>query len=178
MLADKEQWFWIGEILYICAAMAMRASICVLLLRICVSRWHNITLWALLVINMMFSITSLGLIVFQCKPTEFFWTQYLGATGKCIDHVPLINFTYAFSGISVVSDCIIGILPIFLVWKLQMNLRMKLSVAAILSLGAVYVELSLLYTLNFFPLEHEPILHPVLKNIRVFLLVSIIVQRV
>jgi len=47
----------------------------------------------------------------------------------------LANVTYAHSTMSAVTDWVFGILPIFFVWKMQMNPRTKLSVILILSLG-------------------------------------------
>jgi hypothetical protein len=46
--------------------------------------------------------------------------------------------TYAHGAISTWSDWTLGVLPIFLVWNLKMNPRTKVSVALILSLGALY----------------------------------------
>jgi len=89
-----------------------------------------------------FSIFYFFLIVFQCQPVFYFWTQYLGHTGKCVNPNVIADSTYAHSAISAVADWTLGILPIFLVWNLKMNPRTKVSVGLILALGAMSVFLS------------------------------------
>lgn len=42
---------------------------------------------------------------------------------------------------SALTDWAFGILPIFFVWKMQMNPRTKISVILILSLGFLYASL-------------------------------------
>lgn len=46
--------------------------------------------------------------------------------------------TYAHSSLSVAADWTLALLPISLVWDLDMNPRTKVSVAVILALGALY----------------------------------------
>jgi hypothetical protein len=74
-------------------------------------------------------------------PSEYFWTQYTGGKGKCINPMITTNSFYAYSAISCVGDWTLGILPILIVSRLQMNSRTKLSVACILAVGAMYVRL-------------------------------------
>jgi len=47
------------------------------------------------------------------------------------------DMTYGHGAVSTWSDWTLGILPIFLVWNLNMNPRTKVSVALILGLGAL-----------------------------------------
>jgi hypothetical protein len=86
---------------------------------------------------MLFSTFYFFLIIFQCRPVDYFWTQYAGAAGKCVNPNVIADSTYAHSAISAWADWTLGILPIFLVWDLAMNPRTKVSVALILALGAV-----------------------------------------
>ena len=85
----------------------------------------------------LFSTFYVFLIIFQCYPVDYFWTRYAGAVGKCLNPNVIADATYAHSAISAWTDWTLGILPIFLVWDLAMNLRTKVSVALILALGAV-----------------------------------------
>jgi hypothetical protein len=61
-----------------------------------------------------------------------------GVTGSCIPKHYIVGSTYAQGVLSAVVDWTLGIMPIFLVWNLQMNTRTKISVALILAFGAVY----------------------------------------
>ena len=49
----------------------------------------------------------------------------------------LVKIAYVYSCLTIVCDLTLGILPYFIVWKLQMNNRTKLAVGGILSMGAM-----------------------------------------
>ena len=81
-----------------------------------------------------FAIFYLFLIIFQCSPYSYFWAQYAGEKGNCLNPTIVPNATLAHSAVSFVSDVILSVLPIFLVKDLKMNIRTKISVAVILGL--------------------------------------------
>ncbi|PQE30554.1 integral membrane protein [Rutstroemia sp. NJR-2017a WRK4] len=69
-----------------------------------------------------------------CRPLNFFWTQYAGATeGKCINY---LQFFLIFGIVNMVNDVIILLVPIPRILKLHMNKRKKVSVAGIMLLGS------------------------------------------
>ena len=127
--------------------MALKLSIGVMLLRIAVSKTHKIIIWTAVVIVEVYSLGFFLLFVMQCLPSRYFWTRFTGGQGSCINPDITVNATYAYSAISCAVDWTLGLLPISLVWNLQMNPRTKLSVAAILALGAMYV----------IPFNHSPL---------------------
>ena len=117
--------------------MFLKLSIGIMLLRIAVAKVHKIIIYTTLVVIELYGAFFFFLFVLQCRPSSYFWTRYAGGTGTCIDPTITVDATYAYSAISCCADWILGIIPVFLVWNLQMNIRTKLSVAAILALGAV-----------------------------------------
>jgi hypothetical protein len=117
--------------------MALKLSVGVMLLRIAVSRAHTIIIWTTVVILELYSLGFFLLFVMQCLPSAYFWTRYTGGSGTCINPDITVDATYAYSAISCAADWILGLLPISLVWHLQMTPRTKLSVAAILAMGAM-----------------------------------------
>jgi len=108
-----------------------------MLLRLAVLPIHRIIIWITLGVIELYSAFFFFLFVFQCRPSAYFWTQYTGGKGTCIDAQILVDATYGFTAISCAGDWILALLPVFLVWNLQMNARVKVSVALILGLGAV-----------------------------------------
>lgn len=52
----------------------------------------------------------------------------------------IIAMTYVYSVFAAICDLTAGILPIFLVWNLQMNFNMKVAVVGILSLACMSVS--------------------------------------
>lgn len=119
--------------------MALRLSIGVQLLRIAVSRTHKMIIWITVTIFQVASLAFFLLFVLQCLPSKYFWERFTGGEGTCINPEITVNATYAYSAVSCATDWVLGLLPISLVWHLQMTPRTKLMVAAILALGAMYV---------------------------------------
>lgn len=117
--------------------MFIKASIAIMLLRLTVIRTHRIIIWTVLAITELYSGFFFFLFVFQCRPSSYFWTQYTGGSGSCIDPVITVNAVYAYSALVCVGDWTYAVLPVFLIWKLQMNKRSKTVVALILAMGAM-----------------------------------------
>jgi hypothetical protein len=133
------QWWWACEPVYVLSNMALKFSIGIFLLRIAVSRTHKIIIWTAVAAVELYGVFYFFLFVLQCRPSAYFWTQYTGGKGSCIDPKITVDATYAYSAISCVVDWTLGIIPVFLVWNLQMNPRTKISVAMILAVGAMLV---------------------------------------
>ncbi|KAL4879972.1 hypothetical protein BJY04DRAFT_192740 [Aspergillus karnatakaensis] len=75
----------------------------------------------------------------QCKPFSYFWEQVLldpAIQGVCVLHTMTI-ISYIYTASALICDLTLGIVPIFLVKKLQMAMVTKVAVAAILSLGVL-----------------------------------------
>jgi hypothetical protein len=133
----RNKMWWCCELAYISSTAVLKASICIFLNRICVRKSQKVTIWVVLGGVVAFSIFYFFLIVFQCLPVVYFWTQYLGDSGKCVNPNVIADSTYAHSAVSAAADWTLGILPIFLVWNLNMSPRTKVSVGLILALGAM-----------------------------------------
>lgn len=71
-----------------------------------------------------------------CRPVSFYWTQYLGESGTCID---VTLFYLAFGIVNMVNDVVILILPIPTIAKLQLSWRKRISIMAIMLLGCLYI---------------------------------------
>ncbi|KAG0647006.1 hypothetical protein D0Z07_6147 [Hyphodiscus hymeniophilus] len=131
------KWWWACEPVYVLSNMALKFSIAVFLLRIAVARVHRLIIWTTVAVAELYSAFYFFLFVLQCRPSAYFWTQYTGGRGSCIDPTVTVDATYAYSAISCAADWILGIVPVFLVWNLQMNPRTKIVVAMILAVGAI-----------------------------------------
>jgi hypothetical protein len=119
--------------------MFIKASIAIMLLRLCVNKIHQTIVWATFIITEVYSVMFFFIFLFQCLPSEYFWTQYTGGKGKCMNPKILVDVFYGYSAISCAGDWTFSILPVFLVWDLQMGRREKISVIMILAVGALYV---------------------------------------
>lgn len=119
--------------------MAIKASIGLMLLRLTVKPIHRLAIYIVLVTTELFSAAFFLLFVFQCRPSTYFWTKYIGGEGSCINPNITVDGVYAYSAITCVGDWIYAILPCILVWSLQMQKAQKVFVALILAMGAMYV---------------------------------------
>lgn len=120
--------------------MALKLSIGIFLLRLAVTKTSRIIIYVIIGVVEAYSAFYFFLFVLQCRPSSYFWTQYTGGTGTCVNPKITVDATYAYSAISCVADWGLGLMPIFLIWHIQMDMRTKISVAAILSVGAMYVH--------------------------------------
>ncbi|KAM0493238.1 hypothetical protein ACHAP8_009424 [Fusarium lateritium] len=138
-LVKAMQMWWTCEPTYVLANMAVKASIAIFLLRICITRTHRMIIYVITGITELYSLFFFLLFVLQCRPTSLFWQRYSSnpPNGSCLDASVVANAFYGYSAISCVSDWTYSILPIFLVWKLQMSRRTKISVVGILAAGAI-----------------------------------------
>ena len=120
--------------------MAIKASIGLMLLRLAVKPIQRIIIWATLIITEVYSGAFFFLFIFQCIPSQYFWTRYTGGQGHCMSTNVIVANVYAYSAITCIGDWIYAILPCVLVWNLQMAKTQKYFVALILAMGAMYVH--------------------------------------
>ncbi|CZT11694.1 uncharacterized protein RCO7_08696 [Rhynchosporium graminicola] len=123
--------FYIGENIYVAVLGLVKISILVFYLRVFqLQTSFRIAVWMTIVFVALGTSFISFLTIFQCAPIAFFWD--LDLKGKCLN----INaLAYANSGLSIVQDLVIVLLPIRVVWQLNMEGRKKLSVAFMFALG-------------------------------------------
>lgn len=75
-----------------------------------------------------------------CRPTSFFWTQWVNplSGGKCV--ISLYEFYLWNAVANLLTDVLILCLPIPIVWSLQMKASKRLAIIGIFMLGGLYVS--------------------------------------
>lgn len=120
-----------------------KSSISLTLLRLTVSRAHKIILLGVIFVTVVVGLVFWLMLILQCHPVSFFWQRVQhGTEGKCMDLDYIVNVAYVYSVTAACCDLTLGLLPVFLVWNLQMNTRTKIALATILGMGCVYVRYS------------------------------------
>ncbi|RYP70557.1 hypothetical protein DL771_005376 [Monosporascus sp. 5C6A] len=95
--------------------------------------WFKIRLAFAAFLSIAYPISIWGVMAGACKPINFFWNQFKGAEGKCIDiNTPFMVLTVA----NMVNDIIVLLVPIPEILQLQMSNRKKAGVTGIMLLGA------------------------------------------
>ena len=94
--------------------------------------------------------------IFQCLPVAYFWNQP-STEGRCLDIDLLLGIVYMYSGVTAACDFTLASLPVYIIWRLQMNRRTKIVVSALLGLACVFVcpLLALLFFFFFFFLKER-----------------------
>ena len=78
-----------------------------------------------------------------CRPVSYYWSQYEDPTGgKCV--FDLYPFYIGNAIANVVTDAIILVVPIPIVWSLQMRTTQKVFIIGIFLLGGLCVALFLM----------------------------------
>lgn len=71
-----------------------------------------------------------------CTPIAHFWDP-LGVPGHCINEVVA---TTMFSLTLLITDLIIYVMPMPIIWKLKMTTRRKVETTLVFIIGLLYVE--------------------------------------
>ncbi|KIX06951.1 uncharacterized protein Z518_04927 [Rhinocladiella mackenziei CBS 650.93] len=122
--------------LYLWVECFVKLSVGMALLRFARSRPWRIFITSLMVFTVCFTLANFFVITLQCKKPAALWDP--NVKSECISVKALGPLLYTTSGVSILTDILFALgIPIPILWKLQMNVRTRLSVIAILSLGTL-----------------------------------------
>jgi hypothetical protein len=74
-------------------------------------------------------------IIFHCWPVAYAWDTSID--GTCNPAQTLADIYYATTAVNIATDWFCALLPVPLLWNVQLNRNAKISVGLILSLGAL-----------------------------------------
>ncbi|KAK0367529.1 integral membrane protein [Colletotrichum limetticola] len=83
------------------------------------------------------SLIYLFIVVFQCNPPNYYWAKFEGLQGSCRPAHLVPNATVAHSVIAALSDWVISILPMSILWQLQMKLEKKIRLLCFFGIGVM-----------------------------------------
>lgn len=117
----------------------IKISILLLYLRIfATGRFQKIT-WCCIAFVAMVGISNALVAIFACRPIRGFYDKSVKAF--CIDSV---SFYWANATLNVVTDAIVLLLPMPVIWRLQMPLRRKIGLSLLFILGGLTFVISIL----------------------------------
>ncbi|KUI53608.1 hypothetical protein VP1G_00986 [Cytospora mali] len=138
---------YIGEIIYIVVLTLTKASIVCMYLRIF---WayppFQKACYVVLGYIILPSIVIIFLTIFSCQPIQYFWDRDL--TGSCRD---VTAVAFVNSGFAVSQDLVIILLPVYMLWNLNMNWKRKIFIGIMFAIGglgliATIIRLRTLFT--------------------------------
>ena len=98
-------------------------------------RW---TVFVLMFVTAAFSAASFGISTFICYPPSVFWTGEL-EDGWCMDSRAQQKFYDANGALNIAIDLAIYIVPIPMLWRIQLPIRQKILLTFIFGLGLVAI---------------------------------------
>jgi hypothetical protein len=100
----------------------------------------RIAIWcmAAFVISWFFAVTFT--VIFQCSPVNFVWNKAL-AGGHCINFE---MFIFSTALINIITDFALVVMPVPILWKLQMPTTKKIGTCAIFLLAGIVIISSVL----------------------------------
>ncbi|PVH80998.1 hypothetical protein DL98DRAFT_560006 [Cadophora sp. DSE1049] len=132
--------------IFFCAATGFaKASILLFYGRIFPSRTFKFIILSLVVFTVSYSLASVLVNVFSCKPVSGSWELSLAATAVCINR-PV--FYFAQAGLGIFTDFATLAAPLPFLWKLQMPVRQKIGVSAVLMMGGFVCIVSIIRLLS------------------------------
>lgn len=137
---------------YVLTMTITKTAIALFYLRIMIIPWHRIAVKVIMWIVILFSFAYFWCIVIQCWPIPLIWERYattlVKSTGRCLPRKVILGGTYLHSIMSAGSDWALALLPIIMMWNVQMPTGTRLIVCGIVACGAMCVHSSLLYLLS------------------------------
>lgn len=151
------QYYFIAQMFYVSSTVPIKCSICVALIRIAGTRLvYRYILFGIIGLTIASGLATAIGILNVCRPIATLWGE---ADGTCD---PSINSKvgYFFSAVCIITDWTLAILPAWILWNVQLKQRIRVIVAFLLALGALYVIIS---SITFQPihkfLTRKPVPH-------------------
>jgi len=110
-----------------------KISIACFLLRIARHPVQRYTLYIATTLACIVGLVLVFIVIFQCKPVALAWDKSL--PGTCLAPHVISTALYTYSALAVATDLTFTLLPIFIIWKLQMEKRAKIALVPIMSLA-------------------------------------------
>lgn len=136
MLTNSIQAYTLFQPLYVITLTIIKASICFTLMRLATQKAVLWLIYGCLFVIVASAIITIGIFFNLCHPFSAAWT----GVGHCADASVISSISYFISITAIVTDFTCAMIPSVILWNLQLDPRIKASVAAILSLGFMLVQ--------------------------------------
>ncbi|CAJ2513853.1 Uu.00g019720.m01.CDS01 [Anthostomella pinea] len=141
--------WYLSEVISCPTSAFIRIAIAILILRISVQKWHRWILFSVIGLTSMMSFGHFFIVLLQCSPIDYFWTHVEGSEGFCFSPAILPISTTVFAALSAIMDWAVALLPIVILWKVKIEIRAKIAIAGILSMG-VFAGIALFVRIFYF----------------------------
>src|SRR5689334_19317971 len=120
-------------IFYGLSFMCVKLSILLLYLRLSPYRPFRITVWIAAAVTVIYSVLGSFEFIFNCRPIAKNWDVTISG-GSCIDVAKILT---AHGIVNIATDVATLVLPVMLVYKLQLPMKQKVAVAGLFMTGTL-----------------------------------------
>ncbi|PYH88527.1 hypothetical protein BO71DRAFT_435682, partial [Aspergillus ellipticus CBS 707.79] len=139
----------IGQAIVTLGATAGRLAFILYLIELLAARrLHRIILWLLVPSQIIINLVSVFLLFFQCDVNlqhMYDWRAFK----NCMSLVVQIDYAYFQGAFNSACDLLLAVFPIYIFWRFNWSLRVKLVLISLLSLGVVAMAASLVKTIEY-----------------------------
>lgn len=132
----------LATVTYLANMALIKVSVAVFLLRIAVKKVFVYILQISMVVVVIWTIVIFFVDIFQCRPVSAQW-DFTIKNAKCITGDQFVGAAISVSIMCIVTDWLYALIPIPMIWNVQMTKQAKVTVGFILSLGILLVKLLL-----------------------------------
>ena len=133
-LTHTQQLMFLSPILWVIAVTTIRAAIIFLYVQIFPTRLFRNVCYAALAANVAFGTTAVIADCFICQPIRYRWAPSV-VHGSCGDQKSLDMY---IAILNLLQDIIVVVLPIPILWRLQMARSKKMGLIGIFGVGIMY----------------------------------------
>ncbi|KAF8463422.1 hypothetical protein BDZ91DRAFT_682723 [Kalaharituber pfeilii] len=140
----------ITQLLNLVSILFVKLSICFFLARLAPAPIYNRLCYGTAIFMTIYTIACEFTIAFQCVPMGKIWNRAI--EGTCFSISTLQGLSYTYSAVNILTDFFLVILPVPMIWTLQIPTRQKAVLTMVLALGlfaAVSSLVKLRYTVNY-----------------------------
>src|SRR3954469_6295402 len=105
------------------------------LLRLTLGSPYEYVLWGALAVNLILCFIGSFYMIFNCHPIVYAWTQADADVNGYCNYDSADALGYAWAGFSTALYALHVLIPVFLVWNMQMHIKKKVFVVTVLGLG-------------------------------------------
>ncbi|KAL2043495.1 hypothetical protein N7G274_003802 [Stereocaulon virgatum] len=146
-LVNILKWDWITATFSILVSIAARISIAILLIRIFGNRkWFKIFLIVFTTLQSVVGIVLIVVVWEQCRPVQGLWNPTIPSRrwNPAIQQ----DLAYLLQSMFTFSDLTYVLIPVVLIWDLNMAIRHKLGLISVMSFGLFTMVASIMKTLT------------------------------
>lgn len=108
--------------------------------------WYRWIVWAILAIVWIFTACYFSFALTHCDPMQKFWDLTIKG-GTCIPIATYTKYAMGNTSLSTATDVFLALVPIPIIWKVKLPVRVRLGLIGVLSLGYITVVFGIVKTI-------------------------------